>query len=154
MNLARPMDPTAASRVRFTSWLNRVLNSFAVAVSCLIPGAITLDTSLESFVWVGLPAAVWLIPRALRMGVWIDDTSCTVRNLLRTRKVQLCEVDRFDFEPTGATMYRNEAVVLLMRSGRSITITVLTLPRPSFLQGPGRARCRAMNAELGRRRAA
>jgi hypothetical protein len=88
------------------------------------------------------------------MGVWIDDRRCTIRNLFRTRTVVIEDADRFEFEPGELTMLRNESVVLLRRLGQPITITVLTLPRLPFLQGPGRERCAAMNAELTRRRAA
>jgi hypothetical protein len=70
------------------------------------------------------------------------------------RTVAIEDADRFDFELSELTMLRNESVVLLRRRGQPITVTVLTLPRLPFLQGPGRERCSAMNAELARRRAA
>lgn len=148
------MSPAPTNSVRFTSWPLRILNSLGAAIGCLIPGAIAVDTHFEWIGFVSLVAAAWSAFRALRMGVWIDDRHCTIRNLLRTRTVLIEDVDRFDFELSEVTMLRNESVVLRRRHGQPITITVLTLPRMPFLQGPGRERCSAMNAELARRRAA
>lgn len=143
-----------ASSVRFTSWPLRTLNSLGAAIGWLIPGAIAVDTRFEWIGWVSVVAAGWSVVRALRMGVWIDDRRCTIRNLLRTRTVAIEDADRFDFEMNELTMLRNESVVLLTGRGQPIPITVLTLPRLPFFQGPGRERCAAMNAELAKRRAA
>lgn len=140
--------------IRYTSWPLRAMDATAMVVLALLPLGITADTPVEPLGWVALVAGLVLAGRAARMGVWISANGCTVRNLFRTRRFGLDEVDRFDIGVNPFAGPANQSVVLITRSTGALAITVLTLPVFGFLQSPGRARCAAMNAELDRRRAA
>ena len=146
------MGRTHPDRVTFSSWPQRIMSSVAVLIGGLLVGGATADTPLEPVGLFARIASLGLAVRAARMGASIDETCCVVRNLARTHRVDLSEIDGFGFATNAVTRSKNESTVLRKTSGRSITITGLTLPAPAFLQGPGRERCHALNAELQRRR--
>lgn len=80
------------------SWLQYVANSIGITLLCIPPAAMTNGSAVEQFgQFVGALLCLWLIPRALRMGVILDNDNCTIRNLLRTRRLGLHEVERFVF---------------------------------------------------------
>lgn len=147
----RRMGRTHGDRRTFFSWPQRIMNSAAVLILGLLALGATAETALEPVGPLALLASLGLAVRAARMGVCMDDTSCVVRNLVRTRSIGLGEVERFEFESNELMWSKNETTVLRMKSGRGIKISGLTLPAPSFLQGPGRDRCSALNAELQKR---
>jgi hypothetical protein len=147
------MSPRHANRVTYFSWALRIENSAAVLIGGLLSVGATAETALEGVGLLALVASIGLAVRAARMGVHLDDSSCVVRNLVRTRRVGVHEAERFGFEPNPWMLFGNETTVLRTTSGRAIRISGLTLPVPSSLQGPGRERCSALNAELKKRQA-
>lgn len=147
----RGMSPRHPDRVTFFSWPQRVMNSAAVLTLGLFASGATADTPSEPAGLLALVASLGLVVRAARMGVWMDNTCCVVRNLVRTQRLRVQEVARFELEPNPWILLGNETTVLRTTSGRGIRITGLTLPVPSSLQGPGRRRCHALNVELQKR---
>lgn len=132
----------------FTSWPQRLANAAAALLAGLLAVGVTAESPMEPAGLIVLAISAWLAGRAMRMGVWLDDQRCTVRNLTRTRRVPLSDVRGFVLRPTAGTLFHNDSTVLERASGRDVPITVLTLPIPEFLQGRGMRRLTELNVEL------
>jgi hypothetical protein len=119
---------------------------------CLAPTAVAAATAGESAgVVATLVLLVWLVPRALRLGVTLDDHICTIRNVFRTHRISVADVERFDFDYSWVNMWQNEIAVAQLNDQRRIVVTGLGLPRQRRLQRTGRQRLGRMNAALRRR---
>lgn len=128
------------------------MNSSAVLIIGFVALGASAETGLELLGLLASVVSLGLAVRAARMGISMDDTCCVVRNLLRTRRVDLRDIDHFEFETNELMWSKNEVTVLRTTSGRGVRASGLILPVPMFLQGPGRERCRALDAELRKRR--
>ncbi len=152
-----PPPKTSPGRTVFTSWPLRIMNAAAVLVLSAIPSGILAEVGASQAPAAGTLGTVTLVlgvvfaVRALRMAVTFEADTCTVRNLFRTRRFKLQDVDRFEFD-VGLGLGTGDTLHLVTRAGTTTAITVLTLPAFGIFQGPGRRRCAAMNADLNGRR--
>lgn len=134
----------------FRSWVQQVASALAVGIVVIALIGFVAEVGWPPVIGY-LVAGIGLVPtiRAARLSVLICPEGVTVRNIFRSRRVLLPEVDDFAIVDNLWGRPREIAGVRL-RNGRTIRITGMGVPD----LGPTAAshrRVAAMNAELQRR---
>lgn len=131
----------------FTSIPLLVANSVAAA---LVPAALAavLGRVHVALVPVGIALGAYPTVRCLRLGVTVDSDHVVVRNILRSHRWSVQDVEAFVIVPSAWWTKVDEWVAVRPTRGPDVGVSVLALPVFRFLQGPARGRLVRMNAAL------